>query len=124
MCRYFLRHHHHQGVSWLAQQLVLDGRENCSLEQRYCSNLAGWDCTEFYSVLTSTHYRGHEDVMHNSLCQSKVDTAVVEINLNTVPVKLQTEFDHKYAYLIIATCAIHLLKIYLGISSESGFKNE
>ena len=40
--------------------------------------------------LTSTHYGGHEDIMHDSLGQSKVDTAVVEINLNTILVKLQS----------------------------------
>ena len=56
--------------------------------------------------------------MHNSLGQSKVDTAVVEINLNTVTAELQDSLM-KALYLIIATCSIHLLKIYLGISSES-----
>ena len=56
--------------------------------------------------------------MHNSLGQSKVDTAVVEINLNTITDELQNSMM-KALYLIIATCSIHLLKIYLGIRSES-----
>ena len=77
--------------------------------ERYCSNL-GW-------TLTSTHYGGHEHVVHNSVSQSKVDTAVVEINLNTIIVKLQ--FNGNWAYLIISTGPIHLLKTYLRITSES-----
>ena len=57
--------------------------------------------------------------MHNSLCQSKVDTAVVEINLNTVSCRAAAECNDKCSYLIIAICPIHLLKIYLGINCES-----
>jgi len=60
----------------------------------------GWVIWLLQKYVASTHYGGHEHVVHNSLRQSKVDTAVVEINL------------------IISTSPIHLLKTYLRITSE------